>query len=191
MTHTLPYTVNHKKTTCYWQELFRYPEATTYLTCENMAMKGVAIEGHQNILHGPVLILLLLTPCSHGDSRFIPTKSVPQGTISVHCYTIPCRSALDVAIQCDRLSTCWGIPDAVYPGHHCSMCTCPADAATLNDVGIAHFKEIQITPFIKGKDHNVLYLMVFHPVSCRKLNNKHELHINLISITTVLAIAIR
>ena len=179
-----------KKTMCYWQELFRYSEAITDFTCENMAKKSVAIERHLNILHGSVLVLLLLTPCSHGDSKFMPTKSVPKGTISVNCNTIPCRSAVDVAIQCDRLSTCWGLPDAVYPGHNCSMCTCPADTTTFNDVGIAYLKEIQITPFLKGKDYNVLYWMIFYHVSCRKINNKHELNIKFISITTVLAISI-
>ena len=158
--------------------ILRYCEAIVDFTCENMVVKRIAIEGRLTIVHGPVLVLLALTPCSHGDSRFMPTNSVPRETISVHCYNIPCRSAVEVAIQCDRLSTCWGIPDAVYPGHNCSICICPTDAETLNDVGIAHLKEIQITPFLKGKDYNVSYWMIFHPVSCRKVINKHELHIN-------------
>ena len=153
-------------------------------TCQNMVMKRVAIEGNRNLLQGAALVLLALISSSKGDSSFVPANSVPKGTISVRCYTIPCRSAVDVAIQCDRLSTCWGLTDAVYPGHNCSMCTCPAEAAMLNDVGIAHFKEIQITPFHKCKDFCVLYWMILCPVSCKKLTKEHALHIHVLSATT-------
>ena len=119
---------------------------------ESMVRKYIANADDLNPASCAALIFMSLLTCSYGDSRFIPTTTVPAGTISVHCYPIPCRSAVDVAVKCDRVSTCWGLPDVVYPGYNCSICTCPADPATLNDVNIAHYKEIYIIPFLKGNE---------------------------------------
>ena len=137
----------------------------------------MSIEGHLNFLPETVLLLLVLTPSSHGDATFIPTNSIPTGTIAVSCYTIPCRSTVDVAIHCDRLSTCWGLPDAVYPGNNCSVCTCPTDPAMLNDVGIAHFKDLLITSFLKGNYQNVLNWMLHYPVEQQLTDHVSYVHL--------------
>ena len=117
----------------------------------------IANADHLNPASCAALIFMSLLPCSNGDSRFIPTTTVPAGTISVHCYPIPCRSDVDVAVKCDRMSTCWGLPDVVCPGYNCSVCTCPTDPATHNAVKIARFKEIYIIPFLTGYDSFMLH----------------------------------
>ena len=46
--------------------------------------KHIVMEEQLNLLLGAVLIFLPLLPCPYGDSRFIPTTTVPTGTIFVH-----------------------------------------------------------------------------------------------------------
>ena len=115
-------------------------------------------------------VLLTLFGVCYGKSKFTPMSKLLEGSVSLRCSTVACRSTIEGATRCVDTPSCLGIVDAPSVESPCMSCSCPADATDFNAGGIQPIVyQLNVAVFRKSG-----YYEYIHKHYCKWNNNNHN-----------------
>ena len=101
-------------------------------------------------------ILFNLVSRSYGNMYF-QVNPLLEGSVSVGCSLDTCRSILEAAAECNKVSICQAIATQGSREKQCLSCSCPADGVALNKDGIFYIRDVE--PYLKGECYVFCYFV--------------------------------